>query len=310
LTDFIALTWNIFHGRDAPPDDALFTLRSRLLRTTEDNGVYVQVNRLLLDEYASLIAHAQWSVCLLQETPPSWMRALAERTGAEPCRTLTSRNQVGVVRAAIARHNPDLLGALEGGSNLTLVRPPWRLVDGSCRSLLLNPFPERGLNERRRMSFARMRLDGHEAEVCVANLHASTGPPEQTEREARRAARVAVEWAGGRPLVLGGDFNARPSSSPALFDDLAREFELTGRTAPDAIDHLLARRLNMVDPALAWPAERRELEVTEGAGKHGLRLAGKRRLRLSDHAPVEARFRLPPLGESGPRRGAITTVDG
>ena len=28
------LSWNLFHGRDFPPDPALRTLRSRLLRTT------------------------------------------------------------------------------------------------------------------------------------------------------------------------------------------------------------------------------------------------------------------------------------
>ena len=32
-----ALTWNIFHGRDFPPDPSLLTLRSRLLRCSERN---------------------------------------------------------------------------------------------------------------------------------------------------------------------------------------------------------------------------------------------------------------------------------
>ena len=34
-----ALCWNIFHGRDAPPDPSLFTLRSKLLRITERDGM-------------------------------------------------------------------------------------------------------------------------------------------------------------------------------------------------------------------------------------------------------------------------------
>jgi hypothetical protein len=191
---------------------------------------------------------------------------------------------------------------MECGSNLTLVHPPWRLVAGSCRSLLLNPLPERGLKERRRMSFARMRLDGHDVEVCIANLHASTGPREQTELELLRAASTAVAWAGATPLVLGGDFNLRPCLSPGLFDELAQDFRLAPPTGPDALDHLLARGLEVLTPPAAWPAERRELEV-------GWR-SGKRRLRLSDHAPVEARFRVPGQVRSGRGRGAITTVDG
>jgi endonuclease/exonuclease/phosphatase family metal-dependent hydrolase len=284
VTEFTVLTWNIFHGRDAPPVPALFTRRSRLLRTTEDDGTYVQVNRVLQDEYVSLIAKAQWSVCLLQETPPSWARPLAAGSAAQACRVLTSRNLLGAVRAALARLNPDLVGSNEGGSNLTLVRPPWRLVRGSCRSLVLNPLRERRLDERRRMGFLRMRLEEQDGDVCVANLHASTGPPEQTETELRRAARTAVEWAGEAPLVLGGDFNLRPHNHAELFDELAREYGLIGATAPDAIDHLLVRRLGVVEAPAAWPAGQRELEVEVPAGR--------RRLRLSDHAPVEARFRL------------------
>ncbi len=302
MTEFTVLTWNIFHGRDAPPDRDLFTWRSRLLRVTEANGKHVQVNRSLLDEYTSLIARARWEVCLLQETPPSWTRRLADRAAADRCSALTSRNQLGILRGALARLNPDLVGSLEGGSNLTLVRPPWRLVSNSCRSLLLNPLRERGLDERRRMSFVRMRLDSQKAEVCVANLHASTGPPEQTERELRRAARAAVEWAGPAALVLGGDFNLRPGQPSGLYDELARDLGLVAPTAPEAIDHLLVRGLDVVAAPAAWPDERRELEITWKAGK--------RRLRLSDHAPVEARFRVRGESQSTRERGAITTSDG
>ena len=302
VTELTVLTWNIFHGRDAPPDDNLFTWRSRLLRVTEDNGTYIQVNRPLREEYASLIAGAPWEVCLLQEAPPSWTRRLAERAGADGCRALTSRNQLGLLSGALARLNPDLVGSLEGGSNVTLARPPWRLVSGSCRSLLLNPLRERGVNERRRMSFARLQLDGQAVEVCVANLHASTGPQEQIERELRRAARTAAEWAGPAPLVLGGDFNVRPRRASELFDELAGDVGLVAPTGPDAIDHLLVRGLDVVAAPAAWPDEKRELEIT--------RNAGKRRLRLSDHPPVEARFRIRRQGQSTHVRGAITTGDG
>jgi endonuclease/exonuclease/phosphatase family metal-dependent hydrolase len=149
--------------------------------------------------------------------------------------------------------------------------------------VLLNPLPGRGLRERRRMSL--LRLHGEDHEVCVGNLHLTAGASAQAEREALAAAEAAVAWAwaGSTPLVLGGDFNLRPRSSE-VFKLLEERFGLTGPTSPDAIDHLLARGLEVIRPAAPWPPEMRELEAPVG-----LEL---RRLRLSDHAPVEAAFGL------------------
>ena len=73
------ITWNLFHGRDFPPDPALSRWRSRLLRTTERNATHVQVNRDLCDEFAAVLAAARWDVALLQECPPRWAAALAAR---------------------------------------------------------------------------------------------------------------------------------------------------------------------------------------------------------------------------------------
>jgi endonuclease/exonuclease/phosphatase (EEP) superfamily protein YafD len=178
---------------------------------------------------------------------------------------------------------------------LTLVRPPWRVVDRDCRSLLLNPTRKRLLTERRRMGFARIRLDRSATEVCVANLHASTRSP-QAESELLLAARTAVEWAAGAPLVLGGDFNLRPARAPALFDRLQRELGFSPPSAPDAIDHLLVRGLEIVQAPLRWPDERRELELRTDRGP--------RKVRLSDHAPVEGLFAVRPA------RCDTTGVDG
>jgi endonuclease/exonuclease/phosphatase family metal-dependent hydrolase len=277
------LCWNLFHGRDAPPDARLFTVRSRLLKATEHNDTHVQVNRVLLDEFASVIASAPWSVCLLQEAPPWWSQPLARRCGATSHCMLTSRNQLGALRRRLARWNPDLIASGEGGSNLTLVRPPWR-ISGE-RTLLLNPLPRRGLRERRRMGFLEATLDG--ATVCVGNLHATAGARLQAEQDVLRAAEAAVAWAAERPLLLGGDYNLRPSSSK-LFGELERRFGLAAPTASDAIDHLLVRGLDVLEPPARRPAERRELEVKLDGGA--------RRLRLSDHAPVEAAYRLRAAG--------------
>jgi endonuclease/exonuclease/phosphatase family metal-dependent hydrolase len=212
---------------------------------------------------------------------------LAHVCRAEVFRTLTSRNQLAFITRPIARLRPDLLGSWEGGSNMILVRDPWQIVPGSEQTLLLSPLGERGLSERRRMSFARLRAaEEGEQEISIANLHASARSKPHAERELRRAAKAAVDWARGTPLVFGGDFNLRPRSS-RVFEEIGRDFGLVGATTPDAIDHLLARGLELIRPAARWPDERREVAVPWKSGR--------RRIRLSDHAPIEAVFALSPM---------------
>jgi endonuclease/exonuclease/phosphatase family metal-dependent hydrolase len=276
------LCWNLFHGRDAPPNPRPFTLRSRLLEVTEHDRSHLQVNRLLLNEFADLIASTSWSLCLLQEVPPWWAEPLASRSGAVAHRVLTSRNQLAPLRRWLATLNADLVGSAQGGSNLTLVRPPWRVSER--RSLLLNPLPRRGLRERRRMGFLLASLEGNR--ICVGNLHATAGSRAQAELDVLTAAEAAVSWADGRPLLLGGDSNLRPATA-RLFVELERRFGLASPTAgprSDAIDHLLVRGVDVVEAPARWPPERREVEASFDGGV--------RRLRLSDHAPVEALYRL------------------
>jgi len=263
-----ALTWNLFHGRDFPPDPQLFTWRSRLLGTTERDATHLQVNRDLRREFATMIAAASWDIALLQECPPRWHADLSAACDATGQCSLTSRNWLGSIRTALARRNPDLMGSWEGGSNLTLIRSPLREAGFVERhELVLRHRPE-----RRTMAFVRLG-----AGVCVANLHASTHPP-LAEEDVRLAAKTAIEWAGELPLILGGDFNLRPEQTQ-LFDELEERFALAAATAPDRIDHVLARGLETVEPPSAWPAEGREVR-SEGL-----------LLRLSDHVPVAGRFR-------------------
>jgi endonuclease/exonuclease/phosphatase family metal-dependent hydrolase len=225
----------------------------------------VQVNRDLFDEFARVLADAEWDVALLQECPPRWAMPLARASGAEAQRVLTSRNWVPAIQGTLHRLNPDLPGSWEGGSNTTLVR---RLRIQEPRELVIRP----GDPERRTMAFSR--LDNG---VCVANFHASNDDYALAEEEVRLAAETASGWATDAPLIFGGDFNLRPDRSP-LFDELADRFGLHAPTAPDAIDHLLVRGLDVCEPPRQWPAEAREIPW------NGLAL------RLSDHAPVEALF--------------------
>jgi endonuclease/exonuclease/phosphatase family metal-dependent hydrolase len=269
-----ALSWNLFHGRDFPPDPALRTARSRLWRLTERNDTHAQVNRSLRVEFTGLLAAADWDVALLQEFPPRWTRAMAAACGAEAHRELTSRNSLAPLRALGTWLNPDLIGSNEGGSNVTLVRPAGPGPIAERRLLVLAPGPE---PERRALAFTRT-----ESGLCVANLHASTGPANRAraEGELRVAAERTLEWAAESPLILGGDLNVRPRES-AVYEELADRFGLAAPTAPGSLDHLLVRGLEVVRAPAAWPPERREVPWKGGV-----------RVRLSDHAPVEATFAL------------------
>lgn len=267
------LSWNLYHGRDFPPDPALLTTRSRLLKVTERGPTHAQVNRSLLPEFALLLDRFAWDVALLQEAPPRWFRAFARRTRSDGALVRTSRNLLPALQWRLADLNPDLLASSEGGSNQILVRRPGRIAETRRMRLAERP-------ERRRMIWSRVELPG--GRVCVANLHASAGLPAAASAELLRAAEQAVEWAGPDPLVLGGDLNLRPRRDPGPFELLRERFGLGEPTGPNAIDHVLVRGLATEErPHRLEPAER---ELAEPDG---------RRIRLSDHAPVAARFRLP-----------------
>jgi endonuclease/exonuclease/phosphatase family metal-dependent hydrolase len=268
--EFTALAWNLFHGRDFPPDAGLRTWRSRLLRFDESNATHIQVNRDLTAEFATLLASAAWDVALLQECPPRFQAPLAKACGAEAHRALTSRNTLGPLRGLLARQNPDLMASGEGGSNLTLVRVPGKLGGiAERRELTIHE----GAPERRSMALTRTASG-----LCVANLHATNDRPKLAVADVLLAAGAATEFAAGAPLLFGGDLNLRPAENPEVFERLREEFGLAAPTGPKAIDHLLARGLEVLEPATAWPPEQRELPC-EGKA-----------LRLSDHAPLQARF--------------------
>lgn len=274
---FTAIAWNLFHGRDFPPDPALRTWRSRLLRFDERNATHVQLNRDLLPEFAQLLSGTAWEVALLQECPPRFAAPLAAACGAEWQRALTSRNSLAPLRALLARQNPDLMASGEGGSNVTLVRVPGPLGGiAERRELTIHKGPP----ERRAMALTRTASG-----VCLANLHATNDRPALAAADVLLAARAAAEFAAGAPLVFGGDLNLRPAEDPIVFERLREDFGLAAPTGPRAIDHLLVRGLEATVPPTPWPPERRELQLDGRA------------LRLSDHAPVEARFAAPERAE-------------
>ena len=215
------LTWNLFHGRSVP-----------------------SAGRNLLNEFAARLDGWAWDVALLQEVPPWWPPLLGRACGAEHRLVLTSRNWLLPLRRAISSRNPDLLKSNGGGCNAILVRGGGIVGEQETHRLALRP-------ERRMMHGVRLQSG-----VWVVNLHASTrgaaGEP-QTRAESLQAAGTALGWAGGAPLVLGGDFNLRGTP------------ELPGlrHVAGHYVDHVYTSRIE--------PAGRGET-LDRGT--------------LSDHAPV------------------------
>jgi endonuclease/exonuclease/phosphatase (EEP) superfamily protein YafD len=266
-----ALTWNVFHGRDWPPEEGLQKRahKGNWRRGPIRGDQYVQVNRDLFEQFATWIGNVDWDVALFQEFPPRWMRPMASACGAEPHRALSGRNWLQPLTSMIGRWRPDLLGAWEGGSNTTLVRHRAGPVAERQRAVLTR-HPELRV-------MALTRLDSG---VCVANMHVSTTPA-KAEAELISAAERALRFAGDSPLIFGGDFNVRPQSSD-IFGELERRFGLAPFTAPERLSHLLARGLEVIEHPAAWPPEARDIADPETGLK----------IRLADHNPVQATFGL------------------
>ncbi len=279
---FRVLSWNLFHGRDFPPapggevpgvQEGGFAWR--FLGRPVLGPDHVRLNRDLFHEFAAFLAAAKWEIALLQEVPPRWGHRLAEATGSTGRLALTSRNWLRPVMSPVARFRPQLAGSWEGGSNLILVRGAVPGLDSYRRGAEINEFRKTTLTwfpERRVMSSVRLGCG-----LSVANFHASTG--DHAAADVMRAARLATARAADGPLVLGGDFNARPKSSD-VFEKLEAEFGLTGVTAPSSIDHVLARGVEPVEGPEAWPPARRDVPDPETSLM----------IRLSDHSPVIRRI--------------------
>jgi endonuclease/exonuclease/phosphatase family metal-dependent hydrolase len=221
------LSWNLFHGRSLP-----------------------DARRALIAEFAECLAGWRWDVALLQEVPPWWPAQLARRAHAEQCRALTSRNALLPLRRLIAERRPEAIKSNGGGCNAVLSRTP--IAEHRAVRLRIRP-------ERRVAQLVRL-ADG----TCLANYHASTRVA-LAEDELARLWRLALDFAAGAPLILGGDLNLRSPVAPASAG------HVTHLGARD-VDHVFARR------AIATTGE----EILD---RH-VELSGAGRVELSDHPPL------------------------
>jgi endonuclease/exonuclease/phosphatase family metal-dependent hydrolase len=223
----LILSWNLFHGRSLPP-------------TRES----------LLAPFAARLAQWPWDVALLQEVPPWWPPALARDAAADRRSVLTSRNSLAALRRAVARRDPELAKSNGGGCNAILSRTP--IVEHVA--LRLRVWPERRVAQLARLG------DG----TCVANFHASARVP-LAEEELRRLWERALDWAGGDPLILGGDLNLRtpPAPGPAIAHVAVRD-----------VDHVFVSGLAPLGDAEVLD---RHVDVRGSA------------VELSDHPPLRVR---------------------
>jgi hypothetical protein len=142
-------------------------------------------------------------VALLQEVPPWWPAALGAQLGAEHRTVLTSRNALLTLRRAIAVRWPDAIKSNGGGANAILARRDRIVADRATRLCWL---PER------RWAHGVQLGSG----VWIVNLHATAGNASAATRDCSAALASARTWAGGDPLVFGGDLNLRTPSLPGM----------------------------------------------------------------------------------------------
>ena len=129
------------------------------------------------------------------------------------------------------------------------------------------------------MLWARVQVGGRE--LCVANLHASAGLPAAAAPSCgSRPSGRSSGRASCRSSSVATSTCARPAI-PRPFAELDERFGLREPTEPNAIDHLLARGLELVESPRRLAPETRELPGPDGL-----------RIRLSDHAVVTATFGL------------------
>jgi endonuclease/exonuclease/phosphatase family metal-dependent hydrolase len=218
------LTWNLFHGRSRPAAGAN-----------------------LRDEFAALLASWTWDVAMLQEVPPWWPPYLARACAAEQRTALTSRNSLLPLRRALATRRPDVAKSNGGGANALLARSPF----DASRAVRLRTWPERRVAQIARLAGG----------TVVANFHGSTRVP-LAEDELRRLAEQTLAYAGGAPVVLGGDLNLRAPLAPSpLLHVAARD-----------VDHLFAAGL----PDAGEPRLHDRRVTVRG-----------QTVELSDHPPLE-----------------------
>ncbi len=173
---------------------------------------------------------------------PGGRAALAQRTGAEARRVLTSRNAGLPVRRVLATRWPDVMKSGGGGANAILVRGG-SVVEHRRRRLCRWP-------ERRWVHAVAVRGGCFGNGAWVGNLHATAHDTPAAERDSRRAAEAVLTWAALMPCVLGGDFNLRRLALDGLAHVTGHDVDhVFARGCPAAGEHRVLERGQLSDHA-------------------------------------------------------------
>ena len=236
-------SWNVFHGRTYPSG-----------------------RRAHLEQAVALAIRDDPDVLCLQELPLWSLRQLESWSGMTVFSARTRHRLGRLGRRPTDVHHGVLRSALTGQANAILVAKRLPVLDHRRRVLSgrLVEWPR----ERRVSHGVRVRDEGEE--IVIVNLHLSHfGQGRPTEDELRTTVALAEDLAaGGKPIVLAGDFNLSAASQGI------RELAAAGYSQPGrGIDHILVRGLPST-PLVVWPVERRTVDGRV----------------LSDHAPVELKL--------------------
>lgn len=293
------LTWNLFHARDGHPG-AHPTWASRLRRRPAAGTTHLHLNRKYVDQMAAVIARAGADIVALQEVPLGAIPALARGTGMAAAWIATGP-LIGPARLRDrwAATNPDLWLTHESNANVLLVGRRLTPVPGTLRRVRLNaprhiaalvraqrpPAREvlHWLGERRGMVCATVRTP-EGVELAVGCVHLHNSHVEGFVAHEARTAAAALAAGPGAPhaAILAGDLNVHPGHA-ALEPLRAGGWDDAG--GPRGIDRILHRGLAVEAPPAALPPEAHEIRVPHRGRWWPVR--------LSDHAPVRAVFRLP-----------------
>jgi endonuclease/exonuclease/phosphatase family metal-dependent hydrolase len=261
-------TWNTFHGNTKPPQHEAFLQEAVELALADEPDV------VCLQELPAwaLLRLASW-------TEYAVAPALAEPPSLGP---LPSTAEIG--RFVTALNAGFFRSAFSGQGNAILVSPGLRLLEehlcvlnprrfrrAQAEWLSLGPLARMAWTKERRVCQV-VRLSDGTRSLLVANLHATSYPPDERMADAELLrAFVYVDGLAhpAEPMAVAGDFNVTFERSRTLLDVSSDEWGFS-RPGP-GIDHVLVRGFEITSGPTRWEPERR--------ARHGAV--------LSDHTPVD-----------------------
>ena len=264
-----------------PARPALFT-RARAAAGDRADATHVQVNRPLLDEFA-VLDRLEWDVALLQEAPPRWFGELARRTPLERRARAHVAQLVALAAAASSRTEPRPDRVERGRLEPDARARPGR-DRGAPRRCTLTPAAGAAPDAVGALtSTAADRVRGEPARL-------GADCPSRRARAGRRRGAGAVEWSGATRSCSAATSTCARRATRSRSRSCASASASASRPARTAIDHLLARGLEVVERPRRLRARGARADRRGRASDPALRpRARRRRVRCDSPPPSYAR---------------------